>query len=450
MDIPRVVIAGTASGVGKTTITCAIIYGMQQLGYSVQPFKAGPDYIDPSHLSAISHNEAGNLDPWLMGDDAIPQNFADASHSDISVVEGVMGYYDGFAGDSDFASTFDVASRLRSPVILVLDASRMSRSIAAVAAGFARFRPNSRISGLILNRVASPKHERLCRQALEPLGIPLLGVIPRSKSRTMKSRHLGLVPAAEQGGQEDVMREIASDFSKYLDIHGVVSLCRQARPLSAGAPPPPKSRRVTIAVALDGSFNFYYRENLNALRRQGAEIRFFSPLRDDAPPECDGLYIGGGFPEVMGPELSQNHSMLRSIRKLAEDGTPIYAECGGLMYLTRMIRYEQKRYPMVGLFDATTMMTKKMTLNYTRGDTIQDCIISGSGVHIHAHEFHYSVLESIPSDSKFAYKLTVGRGITDGHDGLISYDTLASYCHLYLTEKRASNLVDACAGHARR
>ena len=449
MRIPRVVIAGAASGVGKTSITCAVIHGLMSRGYSVQPFKAGPDYIDPTFLSAVSGNAAGNLDPWLMGGGELKRSFVANSTSDISVIEGVMGYYDGFAGDSNFASTFDVATRLRCPSILVLDAARAARSVAAVAAGFAGFHKDSRISGIILNRIGSRKHELLCRAALAPLKIPVVGVIPRSESARLESRHLGLVPAVEREAQAAAIRDIARTFSDYLDFEGIVAICRSAGPLKGVEPPRAADRRAVLGVALDSSFNFYYRENLDALRRCGAEIRFFSPLADAEAPPCDGLYIGGGFPEILGPQLAGNRSMAASIRKAAEDHTPVYAECGGLMYLTRSIVYGQERHPMVGLLDADTRMTRQMTLNYTRGRTMHDSIVSGPGRVVRAHEFHYSRLESVPSDARFAYRLSVGEGIAQGRDGLLVYDTLASYCHLYLAGERAGNLVDSCVRHSR-
>lgn len=449
MQIPRVVVAGTASGVGKTSVTCAIIHGLRRRGYSVQPFKAGPDYIDPSFLSAVSGNASGNLDAWLMGESLV-ENFVGNSTSDISVIEGVMGYYDGFSGGSDFASTFDVATRLESPSILVIDASKAARSVAAVAYGFAGFSRNSRIGGVILNRVGSKKHESMCREALEPLGIPLLGAIPRGESQPLASRHLGLVPASERREQADSIREVAGRFSEYIDIEGIVSICESAKPLGDASPPAALPKRAVLAVALDSSFNFYYRENLDALRRQGADITFFSPLSDERPPRCDGLYIGGGFPEVMGPQLAENRSMAESVKGLAQDGAPVYAECGGLMYLTDSIRYGERRHGMVGLVPAETEMTGRMTLNYTEGEAVLDSVVAGRGSAVRAHEFHYSRIRSVPADTRFAYRLSTGQGIADGRDGVAVYNTLASYCHMYLTGGRAKRLVDACAVYSRR
>ena len=448
LDIPRVVVAGATSNVGKTSITCAVIHGLRNRCYSVQPFKVGPDYIDPSLLSAVAGSAAGNLDPWLMGGSSLRNSFVTYSKSDISVIEGVMGYYDGLAGSSNYASTFDVARRLACPVILVLDAGGTARSIAAMATGFVKFHRSSRIAGVILNRLGSEKHERMCREALEPLKIPVLGAVPRRDSLRTESRHLGLVPAAE-GGSAERIRKVAEEISEYLNIDRIAEICRGAAPLKDFSPAADSRRRAVLGVALDSSFNFYYRENLDILRQCGAEIRFFSPVADAELPECDGIYIGGGFPEVRAADLAGNLSMVSSVRRAAESGMPIYAECGGLMYLTRSIIYGEKRHDMVGLFDADTAMTGRMVLNYTEARTLQSNILARAGRTLRAHEFHYSKLESVPPDARFSYRLSTGEGISDGMDGFLQYGTLASYCHIMLQGGRARNLVDSCSRFSR-
>lgn len=449
MRIPRVVIAGATSGVGKTAVSCAIIYSLSKRGYSVQPFKVGPDYIDPSLLVAVSGGAARNLDPWLMGGSAMKRNFVSRSTADVSIIEGVMGYYDGFAGSSNLASTFDVASRLACPVILVLDASRTARSIAAIATGFAKFHKNSRIAGVVLNMLGSKKHERLCREAMEACKMPILGAVPRSDSLKIRSRHLGLVPAAE-AGQAHAVRRAAGEIADRLDIDRILAICNSAKPLAGAPARSGAKRRAVIGVALDSSFNFYYQENLDALRLGGAELKFFSPTSDSGMPECDGMYIGGGFPEVQGPQLAENCNMRRSVREAAEGGIPIYAECGGLMYLTRSIRYGAKKYPMAGLFDAETVMTERMVLNYAEGETVRSSIVSGPGERLRAHEFHYSRLGAVPQDAEFAYRLSAGDGISDGRDGLVLYGTLASYCHRFLADKHARSIVNSCVRFSRR
>jgi len=440
LKIPRLVVAGATSGVGKTSITSAIIYGIKKRGYSVQAFKVGPDYIDPSYLSAISGNDTRNLDVWLMGENELVQSFARNSTSDISIIEGVMGYYDGFGGKTNYASTHHVASLLKSPTILVLDASKAARSIAATALGFAKFHHNSRIVGIILNKIGSKKHENMCKQALASLKVPILGSILKN-SESMESRHLGLIPVKEQRSLQNKIRKISREISDNLDIDKIIQICKNVPQLSKSQSKKFKNPTATVAVALDSSFNFYYHDNLEALRREGAKLKFFSPVSDKKIPKCDLIYIGGGFPEVLGQSLERNTTMRNLIKKHAEEGMPIYAECGGLMYLTKSISFGKKKYKMVGLFDAETQMTKKMTLNYTEGRITSNCLISGPAK-FRAHEFHYSKICNLARDAKLVYDLKIGEGISGKKDALSEYNTLASYCHLYFdSAKYATKLV---------
>ena len=433
MKIPRVVIAGATSGVGKTSITCSVIYCLQKRGYCVQPFKVGPDYIDPSYLSGISKRAtAYNLDVWLMGKNRLLHSFVSNSKSDVSVIEGVMGYYDGFAGDSNFASTHHVASITKSPVLLVLDAGKTARSIAATALGFQKFHRNSRISGIILNKLGSKKHETLCRDALRKIKIPVVGAIPKNPLLHMSSRHLGLLATLEGNTLKKQIEKTSKIISKFLDVDQIIRIMKSSTTLPKVSVPTHKKPKTTIAVALDTSFNFYYQDNLKALQREGAVLKFFSPVKDKKIPKCDGLYIGGGFPEVLAGQLEKNQNMKKIIKRLAEDDMPIYAECGGLMYLTKSISYKNKTHKMIGFFDAQTKMTDKMRLNYTKGQMItEQNVLSEKPHHFQGHEFHYSELDSVSSDSKFAYKLEVGHGIHRHQDGMIQHGTLASYGHLY-------------------
>ena len=315
MKIPRIVIAGATSGVGKTSITCSIIHSLQKYGFSVQPFKVGPDYIDPGYLSSISKHETYNLDVWLMGKNQILNSFISNSKSNVSVIEGVMGYYDGFGGDSNYASTHHVASLTKSPVLLVLDASKTSRSIAATALGFIKFHSDSRIVGIILNKIGSKKHEKLCRSALEKTKIPIIGVIPKNSALDMPSRHLGLISTLESKTLKTQIEKIAKIISKFLDINEIIKIMKNSTQLSKKSKSLHKKTKITIAVALDTSFNFYYQDNLEALRREGANLKFFSPVKDKKIPKCDGLYIGGGFPEILGNSLEKNQVMKKLIKK---------------------------------------------------------------------------------------------------------------------------------------
>ena len=451
MKIPRIVIGGVTSGVGKTSITCSIIYALQKNGFSVQPFKVGPDYIDPIYLSSISKNETYNLDAWLMGKNQLLNSFTSNSKSDISVIEGVMGYYDGFSGDSNYASTHHVASITKSSVLLVLDASKTSRSIAATALGFLKFHKNHRISGIILNKIGSKKHEFLCRSALEKTKIPIVGVIPKNHLLDMSSRHLGLISTLENNVLKKQIKKISKIISENIDINQIIKIVKNSSDLIKKSKPVFKKTTTTIAVALDTSFNFYYQDNLEALRREGASLKFFSPIKDKKIPKCDGLYIGGGFPEVLGNSLEKNQTMKKSIKKLSEDNLPIYAECGGLMYLTKSILSENKKYRMIGIFDAETKMTKKVLLNYTKGKIVTKTPISEKLFNFQGHEFHYSHLDSVSSDSKFAYTLEIGEGIKKYQDGLIQDNTLASYGHLYFDRSNYAEIfIKNCIKYSKR
>ncbi len=448
MNIPRIVLGGTSSGVGKTSVSCGIIHALKKSGYTVQPFKVGPDYIDPGYLSLVSGMPARNLDVWLMGREAVLDAFVAGSGSDVSLIEGVMGHFDGLAGNTNHSSTHHVASILGAPAILVMDASRTARSIAATALGFKKFHRNSRIRGVILNMLGSARHERLCRDALEQLKIPVVACIPRDEGLAMGSRHLGLIPAGERS--RAAVMKMAKKISEFIDVERLVHIAKSCGPLPAPAPKRSLPPKVSLGLALDDSFNFYYRGNLDALRRAGAKIIPFSPAADRRLPVCDGLYIGGGFPEIRARRLSQNTQMKKQIKEFAGDGGPVYAECGGLMYLTDSIGGSSGGHRMVGLLGGRTIMTKKMTLGYTRATAIHDNIMCKTYSRFHGHEFHYSEIGSLPADSRFAHRLSAGRGIRDGMDGLTIHNTLATYGHIYFDEANAKRLVKNCARYSRR
>ena len=448
-NIPRIVIAGTSSGVGKTSISCAIIHALKRSGYSVQPFKIGPDYIDAGHLSLVAKRKARNLDSWIMGKDAVIKSFVQNSTSDISIIEGVMGYYDGSSGKSNDASTYHVGSILHASTILVVDASKSSRSVAAVVLGFLKFHKKSRIIGIILNRLGSQRHEHMCRDALSALKIPVVGCIMRDNALILKSRHLGLVPALELNNKTAIHKSVKK-ISKNIDIKAIFRMCKNTTALrtSSNVVKLP-AIRTTIAVALDDSFNFYYEDNLDVLRYAGAKIKFFSPTTDKTIPKCDGLYLGGGYPEIQALKLAKNTSMKKEIKKFAESGNPIYAECGGLMYLADSIKYDNKKSKMVGLLDGEVVMTLKPTLNYTEF-TATKCLPFNVKSFVRGHEFHYSKIHGISKDAKFAYKMSKGVGILGKMDGFVEYELLASYGHLYFNSKMAKNIVNAAVASSRK
>ena len=445
---PRVIVAGTGSGVGKTAISCGVIRGFADMGYAVQPFKAGPDYIDPGYLAAAAGREAVNLDVWLMGRRGVMESLGRSAAGMAGVIEGVMGYYDGFDGRRDTASTHQLAVMTRTPVILCVDAGGGARSVAATVLGFLRFSRNPMIRGVILNRIGSGRHASMCRDALEPLGVRVVGAVPKQDAR-FDSRHLGLVPPAEDPRMAQRIAETAGRMLEGLDMEGILRIAGEAGPLPARAPPRRIPTRARLGVALDGSFNFYYGENLRRLRDAGMELAFFSPETAGGMPSVDGLYIGGGFPEVRASMLEGNAAVSGAIRRAVHDGMPAYAECGGLMYLARGLVQGGRTYRMAGVFDMDTEMAGRLTLNYTRGVTDRSPV-SRRRAGFRGHEFHYSRAADIPGDAVFAQRLDVGRGISGGRDGIVSHNAMASYGHLYLSDAAARALADGCARYSRR
>jgi len=456
MNIPRIVIGGVTSAVGKTTISTAIMYTLKQKGLHVQPFKVGPDFIDPSYHTYVTGRQSRNLDVWMMGENGILKCFHNASSgADIAVVEGVMGLFDGISGKDDFSSTAQVAKILNAPVILVIDAGKAARSIAAIATGFLHFDKKLRIIGTILNNVAGDKHANFITEAFaDKVKVPIIGIVRRSKEITMVERHLGLIPTPElEEKQKRAIFQSAKFVSEQIDLDKIKYLLYKVQttdPLQKQLP----NGQIKIAVALDESFNFYYADNLDALREQKAELIFFSPINDCKLPEnIHGVILGGGFPEVLADKLEKNQSMGKSITKAAENGIPIYGECGGLMYLTRSIKgysgNEGKKRNMVGLIDADTFISGKLTLNYTEANS--NASIFGKISKVRGHEFHYSRIENIAKDSKFAYVMRRGNGIDNKKDGFMVYNCLASYMHLHFADSRLpKRFIESCIKCTRR
>jgi len=453
--IRRIIIAGVTSGVGKTTIAISIMYALSKKGLKVQPFKVGPDFIDPSYHSFVTKRQSRNLDVWMMGKQGVIDCFTNACQgADVAVIEGVMGLFDGMSGRNDFASTAHVAKILDAPVILVVDASRSARSIAAMVLGFLHFDKSLKIAGIIVNNVASDRHERYITDAFaNKIKAPVLGIIRRNSEMRMEERHLGLVPAHElQEARRKALVAAARSVADHISIDKILRICGRGdlpdAPVSHTLP-----KKVKIAVALDASFNFYYADNLDTLRISGAELAFFSPIQDKKLPEgISGIILGGGFPEVLADQLEKNRSMIKSVRNAVYDGMPVYGECGGLMYLTRSIRGylgEKRARRMTGIVDADTLMTRRPTLNYTEAQC--NGPLFGKAL-LHGHEFHYSSIEDVAPDARFAYTMKKGIGITGEKDGLIvSENGLAAYMHLHFANnKLASRLVRACIAYSHR
>jgi cobyrinic acid a,c-diamide synthase len=457
-NIPRLIVAGVSSGVGKTLVATAIMYYFQRKGLHVQPFKIGPDFIDPSYHAVICNRQSYNLDIWMMRERGILNEFnRTSSDADIAVIEGVMGLFDGVSGKSDFGSTAHVARILNSPIILVVDASRAGGSIAALVYGFLNFDKRLDILGIVLNNVASQKHLNTIEEAMRSkIDVPIVGVITRNKDLVLRERHLGLIPVLETRGliERKILRT-SRLVSKDLYLKGLRNFHvtrRIAKPLSSKKHSKPAVR---IAIAKDESFNFYYPDTAESLELNNAEVVYFSPVNDKKLPDgVSGVILGGGFPEILADQLAKNHYIKKSILREAERGMPIYAECGGLMYLTKTItvyhKGRKKTMKMIGLIEADTSMNDRLTLNYTEAEN------SGAFFRdikkIRGHEFHYSKIHNIGKDFRFAYALTRGNGIFNKKDGLIVYHSLASYMHLHFggDQRLARRVVDMCREYSKK
>ena len=432
----RIVIAGVSSGVGKTSITIALIADLRARGLRVQPFKVGPDYIDPSHLARAADRPCYNLDTWMVSPQRMLDLFTSATASaDISVIEGVMGLYDGKSSTSDIGSTAEVAKLLNAPVILVIDAGAMARSAAAVALGFQQLDPSVNIVGVIANRLGGQGHANILREAIEPAtGIPLLGYLSKNPDITLPERHLGLVPTSERALNPEHLATLTRSFQETCQSDRILDLARHAPPLQhipaeefliAENTGP----EIPIAIAQDEAFNFYYPDTLDLLRRAGARLVPFSPLHDERVPEdVYGLYFGGGFPEEYAQGLAANTSMREDIARLVGLDIPCYAECGGLMYLCRAIRLASgEELPMVGAIERSSSMNmhgRGLVLGYREATSLQDTLLTLRGEVVRGHEFHYSSLDQPFSQEEAAYQ------IGDRVEGMTRGNLLATYVHL--------------------
>lgn len=455
-----VVVAGAASGVGKTTVAAAIMGALTARGHKVQPFKVGPDYIDPSYHSAVCGFPCRNLDSWLLTPEAIRELFHRAmAGKDVAVIEGVMGLYDGANGDDDAGSTAQLAKLLGAPVVLVLDASKSSRSVGAIALGFKAFDPEVNLAGVILNGIAGDLHLELARPSLEVAGVEHLGYMPSRGEFTLPERHLGLIPTAEGHLAESYYHHLAQQAADTLDLDRLLAIAADAAVPDASAnalfPKAPVKPVTAIAVAMDKAFNFYYPDSLDLLTAWGAELVPFSLLEDTSlPSHVNGVYIGGGFPEMFAEPLCDNAGMRASIRAAAERGLPIYAECGGLMYLGHGIEDAEGRYyEMAGVLPGrSTMQGARLTLGYrTIRARANNCLLA-AGETVRGHEFHFSSLEHVPGQDRSgddetpsAYEVLDQPGRCEG---FVTHNILASYIHIHMGSKAslAPRFVATCTG----
>jgi cobyrinic acid a,c-diamide synthase len=442
----RVVIAGTSSGAGKTSVTCGVIGALRRRGLRVQGFKVGPDYIDPSYHALASGRPGRNLDAFLSGPDLIaPLARHGAAGADLVVVEGVMGLFDGASGRGELASTGQVAKLLRAPVVLVIDAASMARSVAAIVHGYRTFDPEIDVAGVIFNKVGSDHHELLLREAVEPLGVAVLGALRRDDRVRAPERHLGLVPALERE-QKTVaaLAALADAAERRVDLDGLARLARAAPPLDgpAWSPEAPDRIGARIALAHGPAFCFQYEENLELLEAAGAELARFDPLADEALPADSGaLVLAGGFPEVFASELEGNAALRADVAAFAASGRPVLAECGGLLFLCRSLDGR----PMCGVLPAEARMTDRLSLGYRAATAATGTPWIGAGEQIRGHEFHYSAVTP-PHGTPPAWTLAARGKARPG--GFVAGGVQASYLHTHwaATPGLARRLVAAAAG----
>jgi cobyrinic acid a,c-diamide synthase len=450
-----IVVAGVASGVGKTTVTLGLMEAFRRRGLTVQGFKIGPDFIDPGFHEIATGRGSYNLDGWMCGRDHVLATVArHAEGADLAIVEGVMGCFDGVEATSDEGSTAQIAKWLAAPVVLVVDAQAQARSAAAVVLGFEQFDPATKVAAVIVNKVAGDRHARGIREAVAMrCAAPVVGVLPHDAQIALSERHLGLVTSGEGGFTEAKRAQLAAVTERAVDLDALLALAVPApRTIDVRSSPIPAVRRVRLGVAHDDAFCFYYRENLALLRAAGADLVYWSPLTDRALPPVDGLYLGGGYPELYGRALGANTAMRRAVRAFAEGGGAVYAECGGLMYLAEALEdLAGDRFPMVGLLPATVRMRpRRMTLSYTEVTLQADSPLGAAGTLARGHEFHFSTLDPVPRSVERVYRLR-RRGGDEGVEGYRIGNALLSYVHLHFgsNPELAAGLVRACARRVR-
>jgi len=444
---PRLVVAGTHSSAGKTTVATGLLAALRARGHRPAAAKVGPDFIDPGYHTRACGRPPRNLDAWLCGPDAVgPLAGRAAEGADVLVVEGVMGLFDG-AADRTPSSTADIARSLQAPIVLVVDASSMSASVAAIVHGFATLDPSIRVGGVVLNRVASDGHEQLLREALAGRGVPVLGALRRDDRFVWRDRHLGLIPVAEQPDAVDRSLQIlAAAVAERVDLEAVMALARSARPLSVGPvtlPARRDGRPARIAVAGGPAFTFTYTDTIEALEATGADVVSFDPRRDPTLPDgIDGLVVGGGFPEVHAAELAANLALLADIRRQIGRGLPTWAECGGLIWLCRSI----DGHRMAGVIDAHATMTGRLTLGYREATMCTESPLGPPGTALRGHEFHHSTVapagEAIELRSRWGAR----------REGFATSALIATYLHHHPggDPSAVASFVDRCTAHCRR
>ena len=447
--LKAIVMAGTTSGAGKTTIATGLISALSKRGLCIQPFKAGPDYIDPSYHNQVTDRVSRNLDTWMMPKESVIEVFNRVcTDADIAILEGVMGLYDGHSGNSEEGSTAELAKLLGLPVILVADASATARSIAALALGYKQFDPQLNLVGIILNGIGSESHYRMCCDAIvNTTNLAVLGYLPKRSELVLPERHLGLVPMAESPAGQNFFDELTAQVESTIDLDKLLEISLQAQTPTIKPtlfPQENHPKEVRIAVARDEAFSFYYQDNLDLLDAWGAELVPFSPLNDSKlPPDIDGIYIGGGFPEMYAKDLATNRLLISSIQEAASYNIPIYGECGGLMYLGHSIRdFDGNLYELAGLLPIDSRLDNTtLTLGYRTIRALVNSPLLRKGEEVRGHEFHRSKLEREPN-AEAIYSVQEQERREGFHKG----NTFASYIHVHFASRSgiAQRLIEFC------
>ncbi len=459
MNMPRFVLAAPSSGSGKTTLAVGLMSAFSER-LTVQAYKVGPDYIDPGYHAAATGRPSRNLDTWMIPPERVKESFArSAVSADLCIIEGVMGLFDGYDGRSEAGSTAEVAKLLSAPVVLVIDAHSMARSVGAVALGFRQFDPQLNLAGVILNNVASAAHAQWVTEAVQSVGSSVLGCVPRSQNLAVPERHLGLYMAGERMAATQTFIETAKEVVRQnMDLSALEALARTAPKIELRSLIIPEgnltSGDVRIGVARDEAFCFYYEDNFDLLREAGAELVFFSPLHDpDLPPALSGLYLGGGYPELYAAQLAENAPMRAALKSAIESGMPTYAECGGLMSLAEtFVDGAGVAYPMLGVLPGFTRLTGQLKMGYREVVALQSTPLLGKGETARGHEFHYSEWIRPAGNDACAYAIQPRRGGESQPEGFAKDNLLASYVHLHFASNPhlARNFVSACRSFQRR
>lgn len=464
-DRPRLVLAGLSGGAGKTILTLGVCRALAAAGLRVRPLKKGPDYIDAAWLGLAAGCDATNLDPFLFPADRLPSLFLEKSRDcDIAIIEGNRGIFDGLDVEGS-CSTAALARQLDAPVVLILDATKMTRTAAALVAGVAAFEPGLRLAGVVANRTAGPRHRDIVRQSIETLAkVPVVGLLPKITDNPIPERHMGLISNREQGDVDAILDGIAAIVRQHVDLDRLVAIARSAPPLPDVAAeldrePVTRADAPVIGVVRDAALWFYYPENLEALERAGATLAPVSLLSDTPWPELDGLYLGGGFPETQVAELAANAAVRARVKALAEAGLPIYAECGGFMYLCHGLDVGGTVYPLADVFPVdTTLCARPQGLGYSLARVVGPNPYHPVGTLLHGHEFHYSKCRAIagspadalPRPEAFCLRMERGVGMHGGLDGLLFRQTFAAYTHIHAwgVPHWAPNFVAAAQAYA--